>query len=118
MSTHRRERDYLYDIWEAMDRILSYTGGLDYDQFMKDTKTQDAVLRNLQVMGEATRRLSRQLREAYTHIPWREIAGMRDKVVHEYFGINYDIVWTVVSRDIPNVFPHIAAILEQEGGDK
>ena len=115
MSTHRRDQDYVYDIWEAMDRILSYTSGLDYGQFMKDKKTQDAVLRNLQVMGEATKKLSRQLRDAYPTIPWREIAGMRDKVVHEYFGINYDIVWTVISRDIPQVFPHVERIHRQEG---
>lgn len=115
MSAHRRDKDYLYDIWEAMHRILDYTGGLDYDQFMRDQKTQDAVVRNLQVMGEATKKLSCQLREAYPHIPWREIAGMRDKVVHEYFGINYDIVWTVISRDIPQVFPYIEVIHRQQG---
>lgn len=116
MSVHRRDRDYLYDIWEAMDRILSYTSKLDYDQFMEDKKTQDAVLRNLQVMGEATKKLSIELREVYPHIPWREIAGMRDKVVHEYFGINYEIVWAVASRDIPDVFPRIETILRKEGG--
>ena len=116
MSAHRRDRDYLSDIWEAMDRTVTYTCGLDFDQFMQDSKTQDAVLRNLQVMGEATNKLSLRLRETYPHIPWREIAGMRDKVVHEYFGINYDIVWTIVSRDIPDLFPHIEAILSQLGG--
>jgi uncharacterized protein with HEPN domain len=116
MSAHRRDQDYLSDIFEAMDRILSYTSDLDYDRFMEDKKTQDAVLRNLQVMGEATKKLSQRLREVYPGTPWRQIAGMRDKVVHEYFGINYDIVWAVVSRDIPDVFPQIEAILTQEGG--
>lgn len=113
MSAHRRDRDYVYDIWEAMDRILTYTSELDYDQFMEDRKTQDAVLRNLQVMGEATKKLSPELREAYPDIPWREIAGMRDKIAHEYFGVNYEIVWTVASRDITDVFPRIEAILKQ-----
>jgi uncharacterized protein with HEPN domain len=116
MSAHRRDRDYLYDVWDAMDRILSYTRELDCDQFMQDKKTQDAVLRNLQVMGEAAKKLSVPLRETYSDIPWREIAGMRDKVVHEYFGINYEIVWTVASRDIPDVFPRIDMILRQERG--
>ena len=115
MSAHRRDRDYLYDIWEAMDRITTYIGDLGYDQFMRDKKTQDAVVRNLQVMGDATQKLSRQLRETYPRLPWREIAGMRDKVVHEYFGINYDIVWTVADQEMPVLLPQIGAIVEQEG---
>jgi uncharacterized protein with HEPN domain len=83
---------------------------------MQDKKTQDAVLRNLQVMGEATKKLSSQLRDRYPDVPWREIAGMRDKVVHEYLSINYEIVWAVVSLDIPGVFPRIREILRQERG--
>jgi uncharacterized protein with HEPN domain len=99
-----------------MDRILSYTRQLVYDQFLEDKKTQDAVLRNLQVMGEAAKELSLELRETHPHIPWREIAGMRDKIVHEYFGIHYEIVWTVASHDIPEVFPRVEAILRQGEG--
>jgi uncharacterized protein with HEPN domain len=82
---------------------------------MDDPKTQDAVIRNLQVMGEATKKLSMQLREVHPQIPWREMAGMRDKIIHEYFGINYDIVWTVASQEVPQLFPQIMQIRRQEG---
>ena len=115
MSGPRRDKEHLDDIHEAMQRIAAYIQGLTYEGFMDDPKTQDAVIRNLQVMGEATKKLSVRLREAYPQIPWREIAGMRDKIVHEYFGINYDIVWTVASLEAPQLVPQIEQIQGQEG---
>ena len=86
MSKQRRDRLFLGDIAEAIGRIIAYTGKLSYEQFLGDTMVQDAVLRNLQVIGEATKRLSPSLRDALPALPWREMAGMRDKIVHEYFA--------------------------------
>ncbi len=88
----RRDLDCLNDIQEAIGRILSYTADMTYKQFMEDIKTQDAVVRNLEIIGEATKNLSVSARKAYPKVPWKELMGMRDKMIHHYFGINYEIV--------------------------
>lgn len=84
MWSKRRDMDYLQDMLEAIKRIIYYTQGFSFEQFMTDTKTQDAVVRNLEVIGEAVKKLSLTLREANPHIPWKAMAGMRDKVIHHY----------------------------------
>lgn len=116
MSSKRRDPDYVSDLREAMQRITAYTGGLSYQQFMEDSRTQDAVVRNIEVIGEAVKRLSSSLKKQHPAIPWKDMAGMRDKVIHHYFGINYDIVWTVASEEIPKLLPSIASVLEQLRG--
>jgi len=92
MSEQRRDREYLTDMVEAMRRIRVYTEGVTYEQFLKDTKTQYAVIRNLEVIGEAAKKVSSSLKSSYPQLPWRSMVRMRDKVIHHYFGINYDIV--------------------------
>jgi len=116
MSSKRRDPDYCSDILEAMQRIISYTGGLSYERFMEDKRTQDAVVRNIEVIGEAAKRLSSPLKKQHPAIPWKDMAGMRDKVIHHYFGINYDIVWTVANEEIPRLLPRIAGVLEKLHG--
>lgn len=113
MSGKRRDKDFLGDILDAMERIIAYTANLSYEQFLADTKTQDAVLRNTEIIGEAAKKLSATLKKAHRHIPWHDMAGMRDKVIHHYFGLNYDIVWNVGQTQIPLLLPKIRAILEQ-----
>jgi uncharacterized protein with HEPN domain len=103
----RRDKQRLDDLVEATRRITSYIRGLTYEQFLEDSKTQDAVIRNLQVIGEAAKKLSQPLRKAHPHVPWKEMAGMRDRIVHEYFGIKLDIVWVVVSQELPAVLREI-----------
>lgn len=110
----RRDREYLSDIHEALKRINTYTGQLNYKQFMNDTKTQDAVIRNLEVIGEATKNLSIRLRKKYIQIPWKDMAGMRDKMIHHYFGINYDIVWEIAKEQISKILSQIEGIIEKE----
>lgn len=114
MSKKRRDKEYLQDIQEAMQRILTYTANLTYERFIKDVKTQDAVIRNVEIVGEATKSLSPRLRKASPHIPWREMAGMRDKVIHHYFGINLEIVWSVAKQEIPSLLSHIVDLLRKE----
>ncbi len=99
----RTQTDFLRDIQEAADRILTYTQGMSYEQFMHDTKTQDAVVRNLEILGEATKNLSPQLRAAYPDVPWRGMAGIRDRLIHDYFGVNYDIVWDIATTELPSL---------------
>lgn len=112
--SERQDTDYLGDICEAMDRIVEYTAGLTRDQFMRDTKTQDAVVRNLEVVGEATKALPTDWRNRYPGIPWKGLAGVRDKMIHHYFGLNYDIIWTIVSEEIPTLLPQVREILTRE----
>lgn len=110
----RRDAECLTDIREAIRRINAYIAGFSFEQFMKDTKTQDAVIRNLEVIGEATKNLSSRLRRSYPDIPWKEMAGVRDKMIHHYFGINYDIVWTLAKEDLPQLLPQIESIPKKE----
>jgi uncharacterized protein with HEPN domain len=111
MSRKRRDKEYLADVVEAVQRIVSYTAELSYEEFLADRKTQDAVLRNLQVMGEAVKKLSALVKQAHPHLPWKQVAGMLDKVVHDYFGINYDIIWALAKQELPAMLPSLAAIL-------
>jgi uncharacterized protein with HEPN domain len=110
----RRNLDYLNDIREAIHRILTYTAGLTYPQFMEDIKTQDAVVRNLEIIGEATKNLSVNIRKSHSKVPWKELMGMRDKMIHHYFGINYEIVWTIAKEELAGLLPQIERILAKE----
>lgn len=97
----RSDIDILLDILESINRITEYCYNLDYETFLKDKKTQDAVIRNIEIIGEAVKLLSPDLRKKYRNIPWKNIAGMRDKLIHFYFGVNLDIVWDVSKNEIP-----------------
>ena len=108
--SRRRDQDYIIDIQEAMARILMYIEGLTYEQFMKDCKTQDAVVRNLEVIGEATRNLSGNFKKVHPRIPWKDMAGVRDKMIHHYFGINYEIVWTISKEELASLSNQIKEI--------
>ncbi len=111
----RTDRDFLSDIQEAIRRIGKYTAGITYQAFLEDTKTQDAVIRNLEIIGEATKNLSQDLRERYPHVPWKGMAGVRDRLIHHYFGVNLDIVWQIVTDELPEVASQLKKILQEEG---
>ena len=103
----RTQENILTDILESSKRIQSYIANQNYEDFLKDTKTQDAVVRNLEIIGEATKNLSLEFKESIPEIPWKNIAGMRDKLIHDYFGINSDIVWGVARKNIPDLIRFI-----------
>jgi uncharacterized protein with HEPN domain len=111
MSDPRRDRDYLGDIVEAAERVLSYAGGFSFESFLEDGRTQDAVLRNLQVIGEAARKISPELRSAHSFLPWREMTGLRNRIVHDYFGVDLEVVWVIVNDELPVLLREIQAIL-------
>jgi len=118
MSKPRRDNQYLADILEAIRRILDYTQDLTYDGFLRSPMIQDAVLRNLQVVGEATNKLSSTLQANYPDMPWQVMAGMRDKIVHDYFGIDYQVVWDVARGDLPQLMLQVETILREVAGDE
>ncbi len=110
----QRDLDYLNDIREAIHRILTYTADLTFQQFMEDIKVQDAVVRNLEIIGEATKNLSMNLRKSHPKVPWKDMMGMRDKTIHHYLGINYEIVWTISKAELTGLLPQIERILAKE----
>ena len=93
----------MLDMREAAQRTITYCADLDYDAFLRDTKTQDAVVRNIEILGEAAKGVSEETRRRFTAIPWRSVAGMRDRLIHDYRGVNWDIVWDTVTRDLPKL---------------
>ena len=100
---------YLRHILDAIALIEQYTAGLDQSGFAKDTLKQDGVIRQLEIVGEATKRLSQSLRTRYPEVPWQVVAGMRDKLVHDYMGVDVETVWLTVTTSLP---PFKAQILE------
>ena len=113
MSNPRRELDFLRDIEEAIERILEYTASLTWEDFLRDHKTQDAVVRNLEVIGEATRNLSDDFRLQHPGIPWRNMVGTRDRLTHHYFGVNQEVVWQIVEQDLPGLKDKIAKLVTE-----
>ena len=90
---HKRgDNEYLKDILIACENILEYTEGYEFNKFMKDRKTQDAVLRNIEIMGEAVKNISNNLKRKHPNVEWYEIARTRDKLIHSYFGVDLDVV--------------------------
>ena len=93
---------FLNDIIEALEKIDTYTNDITYEQFLKDEKTRDAVLRNLEVIGEAAKNISSIIKEKYPSVNWKAVMGMRDKIIHEYFGVSFPIVWETIKNDLPS----------------
>jgi uncharacterized protein with HEPN domain len=112
--SERADKDFLADIQEAIRRIFKYTEGITYPVFLADTKTQDAVIRNLEIIGEATKNLSGRLRKLYKNVPWKSMAGVRDRLIHDYFGVNLDIVWQISVDELPKVLVVIEKILSKD----
>ncbi len=105
--------DYIEDILEAMTNAMEFTKDMSYDEFVKDTKTVYAVIRAIEIIGEAVKNIPEETREKYPDIPWRSMAGIRDKVIHAYFGVKLERVWEVVKRDIPNLKPKFEEMLRE-----
>jgi len=94
---------------------MEYTEGMDFSKFREDKKTKDAVIRNIEILGEAVKRLSKQIKEKYPEVEWNEIARTRDKIIHFYFGIDEEIIWDIINKDIPVLKQKFEKIIEQEG---
>ncbi|MEW6558308.1 MAG: DUF86 domain-containing protein [Elusimicrobiota bacterium] len=109
---------FIKDILTALKSIEEFTFGLTYKEFTQDKKTSDAVVRNIEIIGEAVKNIPLSVQKDNPDIPWREIARMRDKIVHHYFEIDLEKVWKVVKEDIPVIKPSFEQINNETGGKK
>ena len=103
---------FLEDILEGMNKIKKYTEDKDIEEFRSDSMAVDAVLRNLEVIGEASTNIPSEFREDNQDIPWKRMIGLRNIVIHEYFGVDLDIIWRIVTKDIPETKPLIKELLK------
>lgn len=106
---------FIKDMYTCADKVLLYTKDLCREDFFADSKTFDAVIRNLQIIGEAAKKLPPDIKRKYKTVEWKKIAGLRDIVVHDYFGINEDIIWDVICNKIPELKQSTDFILKNVG---
>ncbi len=104
--------DYIEDIIDSMDKAENFVENMDYQGFMEDSKTIFAVVRTLEIIGEAVKNIPESLRKKYPNIPWRDMAGMRDKLIHEYSGVRLDLLWNTVEVKVPELKPKFQKILK------
>jgi len=111
---------YLSHIRESAELAVSYLAGVALLEFVENQQLQDAVIRRLEIIGEAVKKLPLSLRDAHADVPWRRIAGMRDKVIHDYMGVDAELVWHVVKEELPRLSEQVGAIqrsLPKAAGD-
>jgi len=106
--------EYLRHILDETAYLVDRTKGLSKDEFMQDETLKRAFVRSLEIIGEATKKVSAEVKQKYSHIDWRAMAGMRDRLIHDYFGIDYDIVWDVVINKVPMLQQEIQQIIQKE----
>ena len=105
---------YLEDIVLAMERIQEYIHGLDFNSFKQDYKTVDAVIRNFEVIGEASKNISKKIKDSYPNVPWEEMYRLRNRISHEYFGVDYRIIWDIISTNLSSNLTEVKDILKKE----
>jgi uncharacterized protein with HEPN domain len=110
----RNIRLYLQDLWESILAIEKYTKNLSEEEFISNNMIQDAVVRRLEIMGEAVKNIDDEYRNKYPLIPWKKIAGMRDIITHEYFGVKLDRIWDVIRKDLPGLREKIKIIIDTD----
>jgi len=110
--TPRNSEDYLQDILDAISAAQQFVTGMTFNEFEQDQKTIFAVTRAIEIIGEAAKNVSLDLQSQYPELPWKSMAGMRDKLIHHYFGVNLTVLWDTVQQDLPNLKLQISQLLE------
>jgi uncharacterized protein with HEPN domain len=108
----REHEDYFRDIFDAIIDIGAFTEGIAFKDFVKDKKTIYSVVRAIEIIGEATKNIPEYIRSKYPDVPWKRMAGMRDKLIHEYFGVDLEIVWETIEQDLPPLKEIIQKVME------
>ncbi len=108
----RTYKDYFVDMYESAVKVEIFVKGISFQEFSKDDKTQFAVIRALEIIGEASKRIPKSLKNNYTNIQWKEIAGMRDVLIHDYFGVDLKVVWKTATIDILPLKKELKSIIE------
>jgi len=108
--SRRIPRLLIEDIIDSANKIIAYTKGMTFDEFIEDSKTVDAVIRNFEIIGEATNRLPDEFKEMYPNIDWHKIRGFRNRIVHDYIGIDYSIVWEIRKTFLQNLIDELIKI--------
>ncbi len=111
----RNWRLFVTDILECIEKIERYLTDVSKEQFLGDEKLQDAVVRNLEIIGEAASQIPMDIREKYSEIPWRQIVGMRHRLIHGYFVVDYEIVWQIAKEELSNLKSGLKKVLSSEG---
>lgn len=106
-------RDYIEDMLNAAREVREFTRNMSLADFLRDRKTSNAVIRSLEVLGEAAKRIPEDIRQRYPEIPWKSMAAMRDKLIHEYHGVDLAMVWKTVEEDIPPLIPALERLLRE-----
>lgn len=110
----RKPDIYLQDILESIQQIEKYLDGVDENNFYQNSEKQDAVLHRLEIIGVAAKHISDDIRDKYDKVPWRKIAGMRDIIIHEYFGVTLSMIWIVTQRELPDLKLKIKDIINDQ----
>ena len=105
---------FIHDILEAIQMAEEFVGAMSYEEFLADAKTKSAVVRQLEVIGEATKHIPSHIRRKYPHIPWSSMAKTRDRLAHGYWTVDYEIVWKVIKEEFPELKPKIREVYENE----
>lgn len=114
----KKDKAYLQDILEAISDIEKFVKNITEREFHKDKEKQYAILKALEIIGEAAKNLSKELKAKYCKIPWRDIGGMRDKLIHMYFGVKLDLVWETINNELPELKKQIYKILKEAKNEK
>ena len=118
MKPRREVADYLRDILDAIQKIERFIGGMDFAQFASDEKTVFAVIRGLEIVGEAAKNVPKAVQSRYPTVPWREMSGIRDKLTHGYFRVNLEVVWKTIHEDLPGLRVQVDRVLADMAHEK